>query len=341
MSRKKLSDLIRNYQNGTCSEKERELLDYWYQLLDQDEKGKDEVEDKAREQFLWENISKRTQYTDSGKREILKPWWTNWSWVAAAMVLIGIGSWVWFNRLSPADGEYSFKYADAPMVEKNNQTAQKRAIVLNDGSRVVLEPGSSIRYAEPFGDRSVLLTGNAFFDITSDSLRPFKVYAGDIVTRVLGTSFFIRSGKKEHGNGSPEVMEVSVVTGKVMVEKQKNANLRQGIMLTPNQQVTYNHSNQQFIKGVVNEPVLNKPIEVIRENSWFHFADTPLEEVLSRLEEAYQLEIDVNEDVMNCPVTADLTDQPLFTKLDIICAALKTSYHQVGTQIIITGGNCN
>ncbi len=60
-----------------------------------------------------------------------------------------------------------------------------------------------------------------------------------------------------------------------------------------------------------------------------------------KLEIAYGLDILVaNEEVANCPITADLTTQPLYTKLNIICAALRASYEVKGTNILLTGGNC-
>lgn len=346
MSRKKLSDLIRDYQNGTCSEEEREMLEYWYQMLDQNLKVTDENSDTIiEEEVLWEKILQRTQ-SKAVATDLFSPrqWSTWWLRTAVAVLLVSLGIWGGYNYFNPVKEEFAF-LPEQSLIEKANQSDQNIIITLSDGSRVALEPGSKIQFNDPFRERTVFLSGNAFFDITSDSLNPFTVFAGDLVTRVLGTSFFIRCGdarSSESGYGGNT--EISVVTGKVLVLKKESINtpeLRSSITLTPNQQVIYNQADHQLVKKIVAEPVLTKPIELIRLNNWFQFVDTPLEEVLSRLEEAYQVKIELNEEVRNCPVTADLTDQPLFTKLDIICAALKTSYQQVGTRIIINGGNCN
>ncbi len=350
MSRKQLSDLIRSYLDGTCSEKEREMMDYWYQFLDQDlEEGTETERTEILKERLWEKITSHNQEIESAAER--NSGWLTGQWLRMAVAIIAVVLGGWFLMYNYSSGvskeEKPLVVFNQHVSEKTNYTQQNRVQVLPDGSRIALEPGSSLEYKEPFQDRTVFLTGNAFFDIAKDSLRPFTVYAGDIVTRVLGTSFFIRSGQgKNLTAGESPDMEVAVVTGRVMVEKktdsEKDAGGDRSIVLTPNQKVTYSHKDKHFVRSIVEEPVLNKPIEIIRRNNWFQFADTPVGEVLNRLEEAYQLEIEVTEGtVINCPITADLTDQPLFTKLDLICAALKASYRQDGPRIIIEGGSCN
>ena len=40
----------------------------------------------------------------------------------------------------------------------------------------------------------------------------------------------------------------------------------------------------------------------------------------------------------HCPVTATLTDEPLYGKLDLICRAIEARYEVIDGQIIISGG---
>jgi hypothetical protein len=47
-----------------------------------------------------------------------------------------------------------------------------------------------------------------------------------------------------------------------------------------------------------------------------------------------------NEIMNNCILTADITKQPLYTKLDIICAAVGATYEVKGTTILINGKGC-
>lgn len=74
-------------------------------------------------------------------------------------------------------------------------TAQVRAVTLPDGSRVRLAPQSAVDVAFESGERRVrLLKGQAFFEVTPDRTRPFRVEAGDAVVTVVGTAFEVRRG---------------------------------------------------------------------------------------------------------------------------------------------------
>ena len=69
-------------------------------------------------------------------------------------------------------------------------TAQVRSVQLGDGSKVQLGPDSAIRLNFSAGERRVtLLSGEAQFDVTPDSSRPFRVVARHATTTVLGTRF--------------------------------------------------------------------------------------------------------------------------------------------------------
>jgi ferric-dicitrate binding protein FerR (iron transport regulator) len=96
---------------------------------------------------------------------------------------------------------------------RETQQAERITLRLSDGTVVKLNSQSRISVPQPFGDqREVHLVGEAYFQVASDSLRPFRVYTGEIVTEVLGTSFnllYFPHRKR---------MEVAVETGKVRVK---------------------------------------------------------------------------------------------------------------------------
>jgi ferric-dicitrate binding protein FerR (iron transport regulator) len=91
--------------------------------------------------------------------------------------------------------------------------SEQKELVLPDGSRVWLNAASSIRYPDTFSskERSVELTGEAWFDVTHADKIPFLIHSGAIITRVMGTAFDIKAypGQKS--------MIVSVQRGKVQV----------------------------------------------------------------------------------------------------------------------------
>src|SRR5690606_21518010 len=95
---------------------------------------------------------------------------------------------------------------------KSNPIGQKSIIQLADGSKVVLNADSELKFLDNFGQghREIYLKGEAFFEVALDSLRPFTVYSGESVTMALGTSFNINSYDNKK-------VQIQLATGKVKV----------------------------------------------------------------------------------------------------------------------------
>jgi len=71
-------------------------------------------------------------------------------------------------------------------------TAELRQIDLPDGSIVMLGPDSALKAQVTHALRSVeLLAGMAFFQVSPDTSRPFRVLADEMTINVLGTAFDI------------------------------------------------------------------------------------------------------------------------------------------------------
>lgn len=104
---------------------------------------------------------------------------------------------------------------EAKTILKSNPAGMKSIITLPDGSRVNLNAESSISYPEVFSDtlRIVRLKGEAFFDVTRATNRPFIVEIENTSIEVLGTSFNIRAFPGEND------VQISLQTGQVRVER--------------------------------------------------------------------------------------------------------------------------
>lgn len=71
-------------------------------------------------------------------------------------------------------------------------TGEQRVVTLDDGSQLFLAPESAVRLAYSGQQRQVeLLQGKAFFNVTADAGRPFRVISGSTETTVLGTAFSV------------------------------------------------------------------------------------------------------------------------------------------------------
>jgi transmembrane sensor len=114
----------------------------------------------------------------------------------ALALLIGIGS-VWFMLESPQ----RFK----------TEIGEQRSVLLEDGSRVTLNTASTIEVDLRKDRRLVrLIEGEAYFDVTHDAMRPFKVRARNTVLSDVGTQFNV--------DMRPTQTTVTVVEGRVAVD---------------------------------------------------------------------------------------------------------------------------
>jgi len=266
------------------------------------------------------------------------------SLAAVLIFLLAVGAWfIW----QPAESEtYTREYTEAiaagKLIESVNSTTEVIMLQLPDKSTVKLSPNSRIAYDSDFdssGSRDVYLIGEAMFAVQKNPSRPFRVFANDIVAKVLGTSFVVRS------YGQDSMVHVSVNTGKVGVYlknggKQVGKDLEaDGIILTPNQELVYQKENRKFRKVLVNNPKM-----VVREAEDNHLSydDYPLEKVLRQLTENFGVNILFDSELLGpCTITADLRTVPFYEKLDLICKAIGGKYEIIDGQVVIQASGCN
>ena len=163
--------------------------------------------------------------------------------------------------------------------KRTNELGRKSRFMLPDGTKVWLNVGSTVDYTEDATSRTVTLTGEAFFDVKRDTLRPFQVRSGDLTTTALGTSFNIKC-YPEHGSQS-----VALVTGVVEIgisqdEVQILERLEPGELL-------------QFDKNaeILTKRDFDNLIEFGWREGYLVFSDANYEEVIDRLEKWYGVEI--------------------------------------------------
>ncbi|GAB4034378.1 FecR family protein [Spirosoma gilvum] len=343
MSRKSFGQLLQKYLRGECTPEEKAFVEHWYGLLETEtgESGQ-ELDWTKLEDRLWSQMQQEMHRDEtSDEARVIPMPTTRYRWVGIAAAVILLVGWFFFRPSTPKVGALSAQTTPVgtDWIERTNTSSKAILVRLDDGSNVHLAARSTLRFPKTFAsdNRTVYLTGDAFFDIQKMPSRPFYVHTGGVVTKVLGTSFFIRT------QAATKLVRVEVVTGRVAVYEETSPKKKDdnGVVLTPNQAATFFGEEQHFVTGLVDKPVMiqKPPVEV--KSISFQFDDAPLSEVLERLEQAYGIAIEVeNEQQQNCPLTADLTNQPLYTQLDIICAALKSSYKVQGTTILISGKGC-
>ena len=334
---KKNEDDILDWEDWIEENTEHALLaQNAFKLLDKLSLKWDEAELKKRFVELKESLSEES-ISDIEPAQLRISYIRRWAVAASILIVSIIGIGIYWQQ--QAKNEY---------VIENTDPNKSTIYHLTDGTTVTLKGKSQLEVATDFNHqtRTVTLRGEAFFEVAHNADKPFLVLTGDVVTKVLGTSFTVKSTLLGVNTEGVKNVEVEVTTGKVSVFKKdaaskKGAAPEKGVILTPNQKVTYLIKDEHFVVGIVAKPIVVKEAEKQPELLQFKFEETPLSDVIAQLEKVYGIKIVLSNDKMNdCPMTANLSKQPLFGKLDLICAILKASYEVQGTQILITGRGC-
>lgn len=139
----------------------------------------------------------------------------------------------------PATVEMAVQYA-----EHYNSGKRRLKVRLADGSTVTIGRKSRIKYPAGFSGekRDVYLEGEAFFEVAKDARRPFTVFAGDVHTEVLGTSFKVSAQPKA-------AVEVAVVTGKVRVSCHGGSEAGNPVTMLPGDKVSWSNSHLTRLKA--------------------------------------------------------------------------------------------
>lgn len=200
-------ELLFRFINQETSSRENRLIRNWL-AGNQDHAARlsllrtlseDSDQDVSREEYSndWKSLESKLVQTPAVLR--LRPSLTVRLSRIAAVLLIMIGSGLfWLYRTNTH-------------VVQNKELFTK-SIFLPDGTQVDLGSGSKLVYGREFLERKrvVRLTGEAFFDVTSDPEHPFTVIAGSAKIKVTGTRFVV--------NAYPmgREIEVLVKSGKVL-----------------------------------------------------------------------------------------------------------------------------
>jgi len=174
--------------------------------------------------------------------------------------------------------------------------------VLPDGTRVKLNAESSLRYPTVFFglDRTVQLTGEAYFEVAKDAAKPFRVEVGGTVVEAVGTAFNI------YAYGDEDILQTSLVEGKVRVSAGEKEQLLQA-----GQKSAWN--GKALTVGDFNAE------EVLAwTNNNFVFRDAPIEEIMKQVQRWYDAEI-IFKDKVNFHLNATIKrDLPVSRLLELL-----------------------
>ena len=151
-------------------------------------------------------------------------------------------------------------------------------VELCDGTKVYLNSGTTLEFPSRFDGkvRSVILKGEAYFDVARNVSKPFVVEVDEMKVKVLGTSFNVKSYVDEPG------VYTTLVEGSVAILRDGQPEKK----IKPGEQAYYN-------KGVGTLSIAE--VDVNEFTSWkdglFYFKDIALEEILRIVSRWYDLEV--------------------------------------------------
>ena len=175
-------------------------------------------------------------------------------------------------------------------VTKQSPWGQKTITWLEDGTKVHLNAGSTIKYPSIFSDstRQVSIEGEAYFEVAKDAARPFIVNTEKVKTTVLGTIFNVRAYPDE------DKVEVAVAEGVVRVETEGESQ-KESKILRINQMNSYDMLNRKSQLMEID------PEDVFAwTNGVISFKEANIDEIVKTLERWYgvtfRIQVKLNRD---------------------------------------------
>lgn len=239
-----------------------------------------------------------------------------WASVAIAAAMIGL---ILFFTV-PVEKESVSDEQSQTLKEIVSDYGQRTHFRLSDGTRVILNAGSKILTPETFSDsvRSVQLEGEAFFDVATDSARPFLVNTDRSVTKVLGTKFDLKAYSED------KRVEVTVAEGKVALRSKQEGGHPNGKEITKKQKGTLSREGTLTV-----EEVPDLAVYLGWTEGKLVFSNEPFLQIKRTLERWYDIDIDINnsDQFGSSRFTGSFTDsQPMEEVLEAIALSLDMTY---------------
>lgn len=229
---------------------------------------------------------------------------------AALLILIGIGSALLYMN--------NKDLFSSLIVVATTEDQKNLEVTLPDGSIIFLNRNTQVTYSRNFGERerSVALTGEAYFEVARDESKPFTVDAGKARVRVLGTTFNVRASDQD----SP--VEVFVRTGKVLVTG-----------TTENSDLVLDPGNIGTVYPDRSELSVNTDPNYMSWNTGLLVYDGQTLDIVFRdLKKVYNMDIVADDPaILSNTWTSPIDNQPQETIIRLICASFNLGYAKDGS----------
>lgn len=279
-----------------------------------------------------------------------------WYWAAAILLVASAGLFALLQINKREKNSSPVSYVN----EVSTRPGSKSKIQLPDGSMVWLNAGSKLTYTKDFGkkNREVMLTGEAFFDVTKNPEKPFLIQTNSINIKVLGTAFNVKAYPED------KQTETSLIRGNIEVTIKNRPNDK--IFLSPSEKLVVENSSvaenkKSFINpGKTNRPTtaenitpallvpklsINKlkysPVDsTVAETQWINnrlvFRDESFADLAIRLERWYDVTIEINDGALEeARFNGIFQSETIVQALEALKISVPFVYEQKGNKITI------
>jgi ferric-dicitrate binding protein FerR (iron transport regulator) len=201
-------------------------------------------------------------------------------------------------------------------------------VQLPDGTRAWLNSTSSLRFPTSFSgkERTVILTGEGYFEVAKDPSRPFVVAVGAMKVTVLGTRFNIMA------YGDEAVVKTSLVEGSVRVSSGDN-----GALLKPGQQAQLRAGDNNPVGGRIK---IIEDADMEEALAWkdgrFRFNETDIESIMRQVGRWYDVDIVYRGDLSDVELSGSISRKEYIAQLlELLEATKRVRFVKEGGKIIV------
>jgi ferric-dicitrate binding protein FerR (iron transport regulator) len=235
---------------------------------------------------------------------------------AAAVIMIAIG--VYRLQQSIPSGNKTATIVSTAWGEQKKAT-------LPDGSTIHLNGGSTIQLTDDFNknNRTVKLTGEAYFEVQQAAGLPFIVQSGSLNTMVLGTAFNIATTENE--------IHVSVKSGSVKLAVGNQSEILKGGMTA-----SWDSTRTRLVIATMSAENVGS-----WENNRMVFRNTTLKDICLSLERRHGVHFEMKDNsISECRYSTVFDKLTLQASLDKLALLGNLQFLQKDSTIIIKGSPC-
>lgn len=191
--------------------------------------------------------------------------------VAAASVAVMLGMWHLSDR-------HAYRKMSSQIARMETSAGQRVTMTLPDGTQVQLNAGTALEYPQVFGRgiRRVKLSGEAMFEVSHDTQRPFVVETFASEIEVLGTKFNVLSDE-EHSRFNTTLVE---------------GNVRVRSLFDPVQVFNLQpYDKVELVGGKLRKTTTQDFRDLCWTEGLVHIKRMPFDELMQRFENAYNIKI--------------------------------------------------